>query len=77
MPYFIYKIFAEGDEKTLEYVEEHDAFIEARNRARAMRAELPAGADYTVKVTFAGDRGEADAQLKEKREAPILKEWEK
>lgn len=77
MPYFIYKIFAEGDEKTLEYVEEHDAFIEARNRARAMRAELPAGAGYTVKVTFAGDRGEAEVQLKEKREAPILKEWEK
>ena len=77
MPYFIYKIFGEGDEKTLDYVEEHDAFIEAKNRVRAMRAELPPGAGYTVRITFAADRGEAEMQLKEKREAPILKEWEK
>lgn len=77
MPYFIYKIFAEGDEKRLEYAEEHDAFVEARDRVRAMRAALPPDAGYTVRIIFAADRGEAEMQLKERREAPILKEWEK
>ena len=80
MPYFIYKIFDRGGEKELEYVEEYEAFVDAKKRARAMRAEAPppvAGVGYTVKIMFAGARGEAEAQLAEKREAPILREWEK
>ena len=77
MPYFVYKIFEESGNKTLEYVEEHDAFLDARNCVRTMRAQMPIDADYTVRIMFAGNQGEAKMHLTEKREAPVLKEWEK
>ena len=77
MPYFIYRVFGQPGEKTLEYVEEHDAFVSARTRVREMRAALPADADHTVRIIFAADRREAESLLEEVREAPVLKEWEK
>lgn len=77
MPYFIYRIFEQSGEKTLEHVEDHDAFVSARTRVREMRAALPADADHTVRIIFAADRREAESLLKEVRAAPILKEWEK
>jgi hypothetical protein len=33
--------------------------------------------NYTVKVMFADSELEAEEKLMEKREAPILREWEK
>ena len=77
MAYFIYKIFDRDGDKVLEYIEEHDEFIDAKTRVRAMRAEMAADADYTVKIMFAASRGEAETLLTERREAPVLKEWEK
>ncbi len=77
MPYFIYKIAGQSGEKMLEYVEEHDAFADAKSRVRAMRAALSADAGHTVRIMFAASRSEAEMQLRQKREAPILREWEK
>lgn len=77
MPYFIYKIFDQADEKNLEFVEQHDAFVPAKTRARSMRAELGAHAEYAVKIIFAASLEEAEMRLMEKREPPVLKEWEK
>ena len=77
MPYYIYKIVAGPTDllKTLEKIEQFDSFKEARQRARSLRAAM--SADDTVKVMFASSELEAEEKLLEKREQPILREWEK
>ncbi len=79
MPYYIYKITAGPTHllKTLEKLEQHDSFKEAKGRARSMRADMSEGDDYQIKVMFAESELEAEEKLLEKREAPILREWEK
>lgn len=79
MPYFIYKITPGPTSmiKQLELQTQFDSFNEAKNTARAMRAELGADTNITVKVIFAATPLEAEEKLQEHREAPILREWEK
>ncbi len=79
MPYYIYKITPGPTDllKTLEKLEQYDSYKEARNRAREMRAAAQPTDNHTIKVIFAGSELEAEEQLMEKREAPILREWEK
>lgn len=79
MPYFIYKITPGPTAliKNLELQTQFENFNEAKNQARAMRAELGAGSPITVKVIFAATPLEAEEKLQEHREAPILREWEK
>ncbi|MFQ5643705.1 MAG: hypothetical protein ACE5FQ_08395 [Thiogranum sp.] len=79
MPYYIYRITPGPTNllKTLEKLEQHDAYREARKRARMMRSELAEGENHVIKVMFAASELEAEEQLMEKREEPILREWEK
>ena len=79
MPYYIYRITAGPTDllKTLEKLEQHDSFKEAKARARSMRAAMSQADDYQIKVMFADSELEAEEKLMEKREAPILREWEK
>jgi hypothetical protein len=42
-----------------------------------MRAELAEDSQITYKVVFAASELEAEEMMMEKREAPILREWEK
>jgi hypothetical protein len=79
MPYYIYKITAGPTElaKTLEKLDQFDAFQDAKKRAREMRAAMSEGDNYQIKVMFADSELEAEEKLSEKREAPILREWEK
>lgn len=79
MPYYIYKITAGPTAlvKTLEKLEQHESFKEAKARARSMRSVIQEGDNYQIKVMFAGSELEAEEKLMEKREAPILREWEK
>ena len=79
MPYYIYKITAGPTAlvKTLEKLEQHDSFKEAKARARTMRASIGEDDDHQIKVMFADTELEAEEKLMEKREAPILREWEK
>ncbi|MDX5409401.1 MAG: hypothetical protein LPJ94_04155 [Thauera sp.] len=79
MPYFIYKITPGPTAmiKQLELQTQFDSFNDAKNAARAMRAELGADTPITVKVIFAATPLEAEEKLQEHREAPILREWEK
>ncbi len=79
MPYYLYKIIPGPTDllKTLEKIEEHDSFKEAKQRARSLRAEMTAGENYSIKVMFADSELQAEEQLMEKREQPILREWEK
>jgi hypothetical protein len=79
MPYYIYKITPGPTQltKTLEKLEQHDAFKVAKQRAREMRAAMSDSDAYTVKVMFADNELDAEEKLLEKREQPILREWEK
>jgi hypothetical protein len=79
MPYFIYKITPGPTQmvKNLEQLTQFEKFNDAKNHARALRAELGTGTDVTIKVIFAATALEAEEKLLEHREAPILREWEK
>ena len=79
MPYFIYKINAGPTAliKNLEKLAEHEEYKTAQKAVREMRAGQQAGDTATYKVIFAANALEAEEQLMEHREAPILREWEK
>jgi len=79
MPYFIYRIMP-GETpaaKTLEYVEEHAAYRDAKGVVKKMRMGQAADKQSQLKIIFAEDRSHAEQQLLEHREEPILREWEK
>lgn len=79
MPYFIYKI-TPGDTptaRTLDLINEHDNYRDARTEVKALRIEQPADTNHIYKIMFSGSQGEAEQQLLEVREEPIIKEWEK
>ncbi len=79
MPYYVYDISGDptGIVKHLDYQTEFDGFQDAKKFARARRAELGEGSEVIVKVIFAGSKLEAEERLMEKREKPIVMEWEK
>lgn len=80
MPYyFIYKITPGPTDltKSLEKLDRYDTFKEAKQRARKLRAEIGENAPYIIKVMFAESELDAEEKLMEKREQPILTEWEK
>ena len=79
MPYYIYKITPGATEltKTLEKVAEFEQFKEATKEAKTMRASMNPGDPHNFKVIFADSMLEAEERLLERREAPILREWEK
>jgi hypothetical protein len=79
MPYYVFKI-TQGPTailKNLDLLDEFESYKEAKNFARDARAGQPADDDSQVKVLFADNRLQAEEQLMEKREEPILREWEK
>ena len=79
MPYYLYKITSQdslGLVKQLELLETCDAFKAAKNEAKRLRAEQPIeGVIY--KVMFAENQLEAEEKLHEKREKPVLMEYER
>jgi len=79
MPYFIYRITTRETPtaKTLEYVEEHAAYRDAKGVVKKMRMGQPADEQSQLKIIFAEDRSDAEQRLLERREEPILREWEK
>ncbi len=79
MPYYVYKITSGPTDiiKQLEKLEERDSYRAARDSARNLRAAMNKTDTYTIKVVFADSELRAEEMLMEKREAPILREWEK
>ncbi len=71
MPYYIYKIHAP---KRLEYVDEFDAYGEAKLFTRAKRRKLTLEDAFTVRMIFAPSREQAERLLSEVREARPLGE---
>jgi len=79
VPYFVYKITAGATPlfKDLTLLKRCDTFKDAKRFARSERAEHDADPATTIKVMFADTELQAEEQLLEAREAPVLREWEK
>ena len=79
MPYFIYKITSgsTGAIKDLEYVNIFNEFKQAKEFVREYRATKELNSRISVKMIFAENELEAEQRLREPRNAPILREWEK
>jgi len=79
MPYFVYRISAGATPliKDLTLLKRFAAFKEAKQFARRERAAHGADTPATIKVMFAENELQAEEQLLEAREAPVLREWEK
>ena len=79
MPYFIYKITSgsTGAIKGLEYIDKYDEFKQAKKFIREQRIAIGHDSRTTIKMIFANDELEAEQRLREPRNAPILREWEK
>jgi len=71
MPYYIYK---QNPGKDFDLVEEFAAYRPAREEIRRLRAELPAGADYTLRIIHARNTDEAVGLMSETREPRPLGE---
>jgi len=63
--------------KNLDMQQACEAYPEARELARSLRAQQEPGDKAIVKIVFAASLLEAEENLHETREKPILMEWEK
>ncbi len=79
MPYYIYIITANesSHSKSVHQASEFQSFREAKTEIKRLRALQPLAANQIYKVIFADDSAAAEKSLKEVREQPITKEWEK
>lgn len=79
MPYYLFKISATAPTdlvKKLELLDQFEQFREAKNVAKHLRQEN--GSDEAVfKVVFADSQLQAEELLMEKRERPVLMEYER
>ena len=79
MPYFVYKISTRDDLELIRHLELLQVCAEfkvAKTEARRLREEQPLeGVNY--KVIFAGNQLEAEERLQEKRDKPVLMEYER
>ncbi len=66
MPYFLFKRFPN---RTVEYVEEHEQYRDARDSARAMRKELTVSDNCEVKIIYAANQTAGAKLLTTEREA--------
>lgn len=76
MKYFVFKILPNVINK-LELIKTFESFKDAKNFAREMRVQNSPDNPEMFKIVFAENELEAELMLSEKREKPILKEWEK
>ncbi|VAX09839.1 hypothetical protein MNBD_GAMMA25-1297 [hydrothermal vent metagenome] len=79
MPYFVYKIAPAVSDlvKNLEMLQDFEVYKEAKNFVKDERNKLSTEDKTTFKIIFADNALQAEEQLMEKRDAPIVMEWEK
>lgn len=79
MPYFIYQIghSAGAVVKNLTLVTSFEDYKEAKSEIRNLRASAKKVDGAEWKMVFAESELQAEELLQEKREAPVLMEWEK
>ena len=79
MPYYLFKISSSARldlVKDLELLEVFETFRSAKTAAKQLRAEQ-AGDGPSFKVRFADNQLSAEEQLLEKRDKPVLMEYER
>ncbi len=79
MPYYIYQITqASGSMvKNLKLLKQYEAFRQAKSEVRVMRDAISSQDGFEFKIIFAESELRAEELLQEKRETPVLMEWEK
>ena len=81
MPYFVYRVSPGPTDliKHLDHLGEFEKYKDAKSFAREKRVEeeLTYESDIQIKIIMAKNALDAEEQLLEKREKPILQEWEK
>ena len=77
--YFIYKISARptGLVSKLEHIDRFESYRDAKQRVKTLRMEQEPGDQAIYKIIFAESELDAEEKLSEKRDAPVLQEWEK
>jgi outer membrane protein assembly factor BamE (lipoprotein component of BamABCDE complex) len=77
MPYYVFRIQSGPTAivKQLDPLKEFEVFKEAQDFAKQTRTEITDNSQ--VKVMFADNQLQAEEQLMEKRDKPILREWER
>lgn len=79
MPYYIYIVTTNtaSGSRSVSQVSEYESFKTAKNEVKRLRTEAPLAENQLYKVTFAEDSASAEKDLREIREQPIAREWEK
>ncbi|MCP3690271.1 MAG: hypothetical protein GY784_17855 [Gammaproteobacteria bacterium] len=78
MPYYIYRIEQSTTIiKKLSLITEYEHYKDAKIAIRNLRARQKKVEDHQWKMVFADTELEAEELLQEKRDAPVLMEWEK
>ena len=79
MPYYIYQInqAAGSMVKKLKLLKQYDVFRQAKSEVRNMREAMSGEDRIELKIIFAESELQAEELLQEKRETPVLMEWEK
>ncbi len=79
MPYYVFRINESAGAlvKNLELIETFENFRDAKLFAKEARASAEVGDMSIIKVMFADNQRSAEEQLMEKREKPVVMEWEK
>tara|TARA_B110000014_G_C19971581_1_gene502964 strand:- start:672 stop:902 length:231 start_codon:yes stop_codon:yes gene_type:complete len=76
MPYFVFK-YQDSKFRSVDHIETFETYKEAKTLAKDLRIKHSPNNPNQYKVIFAQDMLEAEMLVLEKREAPILREWEK
>ena len=79
MPYYVYRITdsAAGLFKQLDLLATFDNYREAKQLTKETRNRIDKSEVVQIKVMFAENELAAEEQLQEKRDKPIVMEWEK
>lgn len=77
--YYIYKItqIPGNMVRQLDKIERLDSYKEAKQQVRTLREQHSSDDLGLYKIIFAENELEAEERLQEKRDAPIIQEWEK
>lgn len=76
MPYFVFK-YQNNKFRSVEHIDTFDVYKDARALLKDLRKKKSPDNPNAYKVVYAEDALEAEMLILEKRDAPILREWEK
>lgn len=76
MPYFVFK-YQNNKFRSVEHIDTFDVYKDARALLKDLRKKKSPDNPNAYKVVYAEDMLEAEMLILEKRDAPILREWEK